>query len=610
MTVPPTLRRTLLAAAIAFRAGVSSLPAAEDLSGYATVQTAITTTIHPSSAASAGAVGYLGVQVAMNPRGELAIEGIDADSRAAEAGLVVGDVIVSGDEKTFRDAGTFREWLRAQAPGETITLSIRRGGELASITVTLDSPSHPLKPSEERGYVGISYGEPNDRGAVVNNVIPKSPAAAAGIKVGDVLAKVGDSPMSSPSTLSDVLTEKSPGDELQLTFLRGEEEKQVSLKLGASTSGTSSLATVLPSIWKRDTYRLAVIGIEFADAKMNPKIPAEAWNEALFSTGTYADKTSATGQKVFGSFADFYREVSCGKLTVSGQVFAPVEIAKKREEFAATSRDADQAAFYNEVLDKLLARDGKEALKDFDGLIFIYAGERFPRVNRGALFWPHRASFLRAGKRLSYYICPEGGKTMVSISVFCHEFGHMLGLPDLYARPENPGSEGLGVWCLMSNERGGGRPQHMSAWCKEQLGWLKPTVIDPSVPQKLVLGPVEGSTGECFKVLIRPDGAEYLLLENRRRTGFDASLPAEDLLIWHIVGRRPILEESHGVEGPVGPRVFLGSVPYPSRSNHAFTPFTTPASRSQLGGGQAVFLTNIRQHEEGRVSFQIGYEYQ
>ncbi len=72
--------------------------------------------------------------------------------------------------------------------------------------------------------------------------------------------------------------------------------------------------------------------------------------------------------------------------------------------------------------------------------------------------------------RISYFICPEGGETMTSISVFCHEFGHMLGLPDLHARPENPGSEGVGVWCLMAAELQKGRPQHMSAWCKEKLG--------------------------------------------------------------------------------------------------------------------------------------------
>ena len=76
---------------------------------------------------------------------------------------------------------------------------------------------------------------------------------------------------------------------------------------------------------------------------------------------------------------------------------------------------------------------------------------------------------------------------MANISVFCHEFGHMLGLPDLYARPENPGSEGVGIWCAMSNQAGNGRPQHFCAWCKEKLGWVKPTVIDPTVKQKLIL---------------------------------------------------------------------------------------------------------------------------
>ena len=198
---------------------------------------------------------------------------------------------------------------------------------------------------------------------------------------------------------------------------------------------------------------------------------------------------------------------------------------------------------------------------------------------------------------------------MANISVFCHEFGHILGLPDLYARPENPGSEGLGTWCAMSNQAANGRPQHFSAWCKEQLGWLNPVVIDPTVKQKLVLGPVCGATNECFKVLVRPDGSEYLLLENRRKVGFDRSLSAEGLLIWRVVGNRLMLEESHGVEGPSGPRVFLSAVPYPSRANDAFTPTTTPSSRSQLGGGLPVHLTNIRELPDGRITLQVGYQF-
>jgi immune inhibitor A len=150
--------------------------------------------------------------------------------------------------------------------------------------------------------------------------------------------------------------------------------------------------------------------------------------------------------------------------------------------------------------------------------------------------------------------------------------------------------------------------QHPGVWCKEQLGWLTPTVIAPNVKQRLVLSPVEGSTKECFKVLARPDGSEYFLLEVRKKTGYDADLPGEGLLIWRVVRGRPMLEESHGVEGPLGPRSFLREVPFPSAANRAFTPFTTPASKPQLGGGMPVYITDIERLPDGRVAFSIGYE--
>lgn len=355
--------------------------------------------------------------------------------------------------------------------------------------------------------------------------------------------------------------------------------------------------------WKKPVYHLAVVCIEYPDKKHNPKITSAAWQDSLFSHGTYK-KTNVTGQTVYGSLFDYYKEQSFDTLHVEGKVFDYVEVSKKRTDYSTGVR----TALLTEAIDKLLARDGPDALKDYDGLFFLYAGERV-QTARGSLYWPHRSNVSKGGKRWPYFICPEGGERMANISVFCHEFGHMIGLPDLYARPENPGSEGLDQWCAMSNQVGNGRPQHFCAWAKEKLGWVQPVTLDPMVKQKLVLGAIEESSKECFKVPLKPDGSEYLLLENRRKKGFDQSLPAEGLLIWRVVGNRPILEESHGVAGPSGPRVFKESVPYPSGANNSFTPFTLPSSRAQLGDGLPVYITNIRRLPDGKISFQIGYEY-
>ena len=59
----------------------------------------------------------------------------------------------------------------------------------------------------------------------------------------------------------------------------------------------------------------------------------------------------------------------------------------------------------------------------------------------------------------------------------------------------------------MAVEVGGGRPQHMSAWCKERLGWLTPAVIDPTLKQDLVLAAVENTNNQSFKIPVAPTAA-------------------------------------------------------------------------------------------------------
>jgi immune inhibitor A len=538
-------------AAIAFLMAWSQTNGQDDLTGYRTVDKAVKTTIVKAKKdiTAAPIPVFLGVNFASGGGG-LIIQEVAANSPAAAKGLRAGDRVLTVDGQEIKDDRALQTLLESKKPGDELTVGLNRGKDQLEIRATLKPISLP-KTLAGQAIQGVG---------------------ASPTKDGNGGAKLPANPDAPP-----------------------EPKKK----------GQGGFDTRMSGNWTKPVYNLAVICVEYPDQKHNPKITSQAWEDSLFSTGTYT-KTSVTGQQVHGSVNDLYLEQSFGKLKVQGKVFDFVEVSKNRNDYAAGNKNI----FFNEAVEKLLARDGKDALAKFDGVFFLHAGAKVPNSPRGGLYWPHRGSFTSAGKRWSYFICPEGGERMANISVFAHEFGHMLSLPDLYARPENPGMEGLGQWSLMSNQVGNGRPQHMCAWCKERLGWIQPTLIDPTVKQKLILAPIEDSPKECYKVLIQRDGSEYLLLENRAKKGFDKSLPGEGLLVWRVVRNRPQLEESHGVEGPAGPSSFPAMVPFPSAANDAFTPFTTPSSRAHLDGGRPVYITNIRRIADGRISFQIGYEYQ
>ena len=70
------------------------------------------------------------------------------------------------------------------------------------------------------------------------------------------------------------------------------------------------------------------------------------------------------------------------------------------------------------------------------------------------------------------------GAGIIEIGVYCHEFGHAFGLPDLY---DGSGGSGIGHWGLMGsgNWNSPTNPAHFDAWCKSQLGWIVPTEVGP-----------------------------------------------------------------------------------------------------------------------------------
>jgi immune inhibitor A len=97
-----------------------------------------------------------------------------------------------------------------------------------------------------------------------------------------------------------------------------------------------------------------------------------------------------------------------------------------------------------------------------------------------------------------YTIQPEDG----GVGVFAHEYGHDLGLPDLY---DYYGENGTGFWTLMSSgswiDEGkntiGNKPAHMGAWEKFQLGWLNYEVARAGQKSEHKLGPMEFNTKQA-----------------------------------------------------------------------------------------------------------------
>lgn len=170
--------------------------------------------------------------------------------------------------------------------------------------------------------------------------------------------------------------------------------------------------------------------------------------------------------------------------------------------------------------------------------------------------WPQQHTLVNAGRQAyetndlnangvrvkvnSFFVTSEisNGTTLESatMGVFAHEYGHALGLPDLYDRQGPSKAAGLGDYSLMaggSNNDDGRTPAWMDAWCRWKMGWVVPNRITSNRKgMKLIDAKIGNEV--LFLWNSGVEGPEYFLAEYRLKTGFDAALPGGGLLIYHV----------------------------------------------------------------------------
>ncbi len=257
-----------------------------------------------------------------------------------------------------------------------------------------------------------------------------------------------------------------------------------------------------------------------------------------------------------GGMSKYYKDVSYGAVSIQADYEDWITAAEPSSYYAYSNANYSthvreliaqciDAAEANGVDWSLYDNDGDGAV---DGLFIVHAGKGAEEGSQTQYIWSHSSSlpspYSRTydGKSISMYIImPElYGLNHVDIGVFCHEYGHMLGLPDLYDTDyaTNGSSQGVGNWCLMAGGSWGGngytpeRPSHMSAYCKELLGYTTPTVVASS--QALSIPEAETNSFSYKIWMDNCQADEYMLIENRQQNGFDANLPNSGLLIYHV----------------------------------------------------------------------------
>lgn len=176
-----------------------------------------------------------------------------------------------------------------------------------------------------------------------------------------------------------------------------------------------------------------------------------------------------------------------------------------------------------------------------DGVFVIHAGKGAESTGSDDMIWSHSWSLrttltLDGTKVLGYTTEPEeaGSGGLTTMGVFVHEYGHFLGLPDLYDTDYS--SSGVGYWSVMAGGSwggGGADPVFFDAWCKKELGFLNVTNITSNTTALDI--PTSRYDPVAFRLWQNATiGNEYFLFENRQRIDHDHKIPGSGLLIYHI----------------------------------------------------------------------------
>lgn len=286
-----------------------------------------------------------------------------------------------------------------------------------------------------------------------------------------------------------------------------------------------------------------------------------------------------------GSVKDYYRDNSMGQFVPNFTVLGPYTLDHERTYYAAdyggTGNDVNPQALVIEAAQKAKADHPEIDFSKFDNdgdgymdnINVIIGGYSQASSGDEKDMWPHSYRLKTDDEDLSieidgirvnnYSVSAElvgaSGVAMDGIGTFTHEFGHILGLKDMYDTDDYDGGIGIdpGAYSLYASgsyNNNSRTPAALMTFERIQMGWLdKSQLIKLDKPADVTIPLMTTNTAAYVDArpgLAEGDGYEWYVFENRQQTGWDSYIPYHGLLIYHLDYTKDMVSKYWSVNGP------------------------------------------------------------
>ena len=287
-----------------------------------------------------------------------------------------------------------------------------------------------------------------------------------------------------------------------------------------------------------------VILAEFADTTFTIQNTKQVFTNYLMNEGHFTETAYAQNRNYKG-VRGYFKDCSYGQFTPTFDVVGPVKLPKPQTYYGAGNDNITDL-----MTDACNAVDNEVDFSQYDangdGLVdlvyIIYAGHSANyRGNASTDIWPKSGTTILSktfdGKSIRRYgvsneLAGRENKkkekeTINGIGLFCHEFSHTLGLPDIYAYGEgndavDQDNQGMEFWDLMdggTEVQLGRVPSPYLAWEREAMGWMS---IDTLTTDCHItnLKTIDNG-GKAYKILNPSASNEYIVLQSIQKGGWN-----------------------------------------------------------------------------------------